>query len=461
MKSDRPHLQKTIDKLDSVSPSFCAAKWSQVTLHLQNGHNHSCHHPGTHVVSVDEIKRNYKSLHNSDYKKSLRKMMLEGERPKECNYCWKVEDQGDSLSDRVYKSATNWSFPYIDGIVSKNWNEDFDPTYMEVSFSNVCNFKCSYCAPHISSQWMEEVERYGAYPGSNHGSLDWVKIQKQMPIPNREKNPFVDAFWQWWPELYNSLEHFRITGGEPLMSKNTFKVLEFVKQNPNKKLHLAFNSNLCVTDDLFERFLEEIKFITKNELVASIHIYTSAEAHGAQSDFIRFGMDYNKWLFNIRRIMKEVPEVNVTIMSTFNLLSVFSYKQFLQNVLDIKKKFPWNISNQQPRLVLNIPYLNYPKHQTMFLIDPLHKNKIFECVDFMKSNLVNHLDRNKGGFELTEVELMERIYNLSKDYQLTEEDNLHRKNFVLFVDEHDKRRGTNFLETFPEFSEMYNEWKKI
>ena len=28
--------------------------------------------------------------------------------------------------------------------------------------------------------------------------------------------------------------------------------------------------------------------------------------------------------------------------------------------------------------------------------------------------------------------------------------------FVAFVDEHDKRRGTNFLETFPEFAEFYN-----
>ena len=38
---------------------------------------------------------------------------------------------------------------------------------------------------------------------------------------------------------------------------------------------------------------------------------------------------------------------------------------------------------------------------------------------------------------------------------------IHRKNFVIFVDEHDNRRGTNFLETFPELENTYMDWKKI
>ena len=34
-----------------------------------------------------------------------------------------------------------------------------------------------------------------------------------------------------------------------------------------------------------------------------------------------------------------------------------------------------------------------------------------------------------------------------------------RKDFVKFVDEHVKRRGTNFLETFPEYQQFYTEVK--
>jgi hypothetical protein len=36
----------------------------------------------------------------------------------------------------------------------------------------------------------------------------------------------------------------------------------------------------------------------------------------------------------------------------------------------------------------------------------------------------------------------------------------NRQNFVAFVDEHDRRRGTNFLKTFPEMEEFYNECKR-
>ena len=72
-------------KINDVSPSFCIAKWKQVTLHLQTGHNHSCHHPTTHKIPLDELAANPSALHNTQFKKSQRKLMLEGARPKECD----------------------------------------------------------------------------------------------------------------------------------------------------------------------------------------------------------------------------------------------------------------------------------------------------------------------------------------------------------------------------------------
>lgn len=58
------HLNSTKKQLDEVSSTFCVAKWKQVTMHLQNGMNHSCHHPKTHVVPISEIKFNPTALHN-------------------------------------------------------------------------------------------------------------------------------------------------------------------------------------------------------------------------------------------------------------------------------------------------------------------------------------------------------------------------------------------------------------
>ena len=48
--------------LDKVGCGFCLAKWTQVTMHLQIGHTHSCHHPKTHKIPLTELKRNPSAL---------------------------------------------------------------------------------------------------------------------------------------------------------------------------------------------------------------------------------------------------------------------------------------------------------------------------------------------------------------------------------------------------------------
>ncbi len=81
---DSPVYVDVRDKLNEVGPGFCLAKWTQVTMHLQLGHTHSCHHPSTHQISLKELKRNPTALHNTNFKKRRRKEMLEGKRPSEC-----------------------------------------------------------------------------------------------------------------------------------------------------------------------------------------------------------------------------------------------------------------------------------------------------------------------------------------------------------------------------------------
>ena len=133
------------DELDKVGCGFCLAKWTQVTIHLHLGRTHSCHHPHPHLIPLSELQNNPSALHNTRFKKKKRKEMLDGKRPSECEYCWGVEDASIETSDRIHKSSQDWSLPHIDEIKNLDWKEDFNPRYVEVSFSNPCNFKCSYC----------------------------------------------------------------------------------------------------------------------------------------------------------------------------------------------------------------------------------------------------------------------------------------------------------------------------
>ena len=459
------HLKNIKQKIDDISPSFCAAKWKQVTIHLQNGHTHSCHHPNTHLIPIEEIKTNPTALHNTTFKKMQRKMMLEGVRPSECEYCWKVEDGTNNYSDRLYKSANTWAFPFINDIASKPWDDNVDPSYVEVSFGNVCNFKCSYCAPHISSQWMEEVERFGPYPTiDSFNNLDWIKHQKKMPIPNKDENPYVDAFWEWWPTMYTKLQHFRITGGEPLLNKNTFKVLDYIIENPNTNLEVSINTNMNPPVEIFELFMEKVKIITSQKKLKDFHLYTSAEAYGKQAEYIRFGMDYDKWLFNLHRIYKEIPGIHCSIMSTYNLLSIHSYDKFLADILEIKRTYG-NTRQNKPAISLDIPYLRHPEHQTVFLADESMIPYIEQQIQYMVDNLekINPDGSYAKGFYVHEVDKLKRIHELMVNAINVKDEmtDVHRMDFVKFFDEHDRRRGTNLLETFPEMKDFYNFCKSL
>ena len=280
---DNPFYVENKKKLDDIGPGMCLAKWTQVTLQLQTGHNHSCHHPRTHKINTKEIARNPSALHNTQYKKMRRREMLTGKRPVECDYCWNVEDNSDRFSDRTFKSNESWSKPHFDEIVNADWREDINPRYVEVAFSNACNFKCSYCGPPYSSTWMNEIKTHGAYPTTDKfNGMEGMIAENKVPILHREPNPYVDAFWKWWPDLYRDLHTFRITGGEPMLAKDTWKVLDYIidEPNPNKKLNLAINSNLGVPDNLIDDMIEKLKRIEDEDRVKELVIFTSVDTWG-------------------------------------------------------------------------------------------------------------------------------------------------------------------------------------
>src|SRR5882672_3058996 len=237
------HMMNTMQAIEQkFSPTMCAAKWLQTTILLYNGHTHSCHHPPAHKIPLDELAENPSALHNTSRKKHARAQMLNGERPIECQYCWTIEDlPGEHISDRTYKSTdTHWSVPYLDRITDAG---DVDPSYVEVAFDTTCNFKCSYCSPDVSSKWMEEVEQFGAYPVSTgFGDVEYMHKIGRTPIPQREHNPYTDAFWQWWPTMRDKVQTFRLTGGEPLLSKHTWRLLDDIDANPRPDMTLAINT---------------------------------------------------------------------------------------------------------------------------------------------------------------------------------------------------------------------------
>jgi len=456
--------QNTKDELDKVGCGFCLAKWTQVTMHLQMGHTHSCHHPSTHPIPLREIKKNPSALHNTRFKKHKRKEMLEGKRPVECDYCWNVEDTSDRFSDRVFKSTEPWSYKHLDEIKNTSWDKNYNPRYVEVAFSNACNFKCSYCGPSFSSKWVEEIEKYGGYPTQdNFNNLEFLKNEGKLPIPHKEHNPYVEAFWKWWPELYRDLHTFRITGGEPLMSKDTWGVLDYIieQENPNKNLSLAINSNLGIPDKLIDRFIEKINRITEEDRVREFIVFTSCDSVGEQAEYIRNGLVYNQFIDNVNKILSKCPKVNITFMVTYNALSVPKYDQFIKTVYDLKVNYGSSDRYWPGAVLLDTSYLRFPTHQAVKVLPQEFSSNILkqaQLADHLATPVYNH---DEVGYTDLEIQKIKRIYDWMISPESEEQILKRRFNFYNFFQAHDKRRGTDFKKVYPELADFYEECSKI
>ena len=392
--------------------------------------------------------------------------MLTGKRPEECDYCWNVEDNSDRFSDRTFKSSESWSKPHFDEIVNQDWRQDFNPRYVEVAFSNACNFKCSYCAPAFSTTWMQEIEKFGAYPTTDRfNDLEYNRFEDKMPIPQREDNPYTDAFWKWWPDLYRDLHTFRITGGEPLLSKDTWKVLDYIidEPNPNKELSLAINSNLGVPDNLIDKLIEKLKRIEDEDRVRELVIFTSVDTWGDQADYIRNGLEFNRFWYNLEKILSSLDRAVVTIMSTYNALSVPNYTKLIDGVYDLKRQFGSDDRYWKSALFLDSSYLRFPTHQTVQVLPQVWNKTIYEQAQLADFYSIPAFDKQFHGYSDIEIQKIKRIWDWKvadwdqKEQQVKEQ----RYNFGKYFQEHDKRRGTDFCKTFPELESFYRDCLEI
>jgi MoaA/NifB/PqqE/SkfB family radical SAM enzyme len=446
-------VKKMKDRLSNVSKTMCTAKWLQSTILLYNGETHSCHHPARHKIPLDGLKENPTSIHNTPIKIYARNELLNGIQTAECEYCWRIENSNpDNLSDRVLKSASPWAKGHLEKVLVSGLGKSIEPTYLEVAFDYTCNFACVYCTPDVSSAWMKESRDFGPYQfstGKTMHDVKWLADTGKLPFDRDEYNPYTEAFWKWWPELYPKLEVFRITGGEPLLSKHTWKIFEYIKENPNPHIELAVNTNLGVPDKLIARLIDEIRNVQSK--VKEVKIFTSFESTGRAAEYARYGMEYDKFISNIDMLMTELPDVRIVIMTTCNILSLTTFDSFLKEVIALRAKHYQDVAVST--LGLSINYLRWPEFLDIRIapseVKELFVSKVEEIIRF-------HRTKQPGFGEsllyLEEIDMLERL--ISYTMQSSPDEATQQQEFKDFVLEYDRRRNLNFIETFPALAQM-------
>ena len=433
--------------LDTKSSSFCAAKWYNATIWLGSGQTTSCHHPPAHHVTEKEVIINPAALHNTQQKRDDRAKMLAGDRPSGCEYCWKIEDMGrDAISDRVYKSRI-YPIEALNEAFDTPVHEDVNLRTLEIAFDRTCQFACSYCNPAFSSTWVNDIRNSGSYvglvsDGRNHFTHSHESAQLYKFY---EKNPYVEAFFAWWEtDLHRTLQELRITGGEPLMSGYTWQLIEWFKTNQGKSTtKLAINSNLGFEMSKVQKFIEAIRPLPH------VDVYTSQEAVDTQAEYIRDGLDYQQWIDNVQVLLDSNTVKAVHVMCTINALCLDSLPRLLYQLLEFKQMY----GRERVNFTLNI--LRFPSFQSPLVLPEHIRNQYQDKLqDFLTRNI------NNPYLQEHEINQTQRLIDYLDVVKTPHSDTFEmpalRNDFKQFYSQYDRRRGKDFVKTFPNLKTWYN-----
>lgn len=433
------------DRLNKIGPGFCAMKWLHQTLYLHTGDNHSCYHPRPHHIGLDEIQNDPSALHNTKWKKEQRKTMLDGGRPEECYYCWNIEDlTGDHISDRMIHSSSDFAEPLIEKLAELPWDAPINPRYLEVSFGNGCNYRCGYCCPQASTMWMEEIKKHGNYDLTyNQYGIEFLKSGTYYGP--KDENPYIQAFWKWWPSLRNDLHTLRITGGEPLMNPAAMDFFDLLETEPASHLEITLNSNLGVTYDRVDRLIERVQSLLRQKKIRKFSFFTSIDSWGEQAEYMRTGLKCEHWERNMFEVVKAGATVN--LMCTYNVLCVTNFQSLLTKVIEWRKKLGFEA------VAFDTPYLKEPPH---WMINILPKYFLKYQEDTLK-----FMEDNREWFTDVEYEKFKRVTDYMRENPVGEEKiRQGRRDFYSFFTENDRRLGTNLLKIFPEYVDFYSMCKE-
>jgi len=431
--------------IDIKSDSFCGAKWYNATIWLGSGQTTSCHHPLPHAIDVSELSSNPKALHNTSKKKMEREQMQKGERPAGCEYCWKIEDMGkDAVSDRVYKTVI-YDDKDLDYAFRTPASQDVDLQTLEIAFDRTCQFACSYCNPAFSSTWVNDIRKNGSYTGlvsdgRNHftHAHDSAQLYKFGQV-----NPYVEAFHKWWEsDLHQTLKELRITGGEPLMSGETWKLIEWFKTNKGKSTtRLAINSNLGTDVDI-DRLLDAVDGV-------DVDLYTSNESIGLQAEYIRDGLVFDDWANNVERLLDSGKFRGLHVMCTVNLLCLDSLDSFLEMVMN------WKLEYGKDAINFSLNILRFPSFQSLTIlprdIRQSYAGKLYAFGNnWANSGLMHEFEKNQLDRLLDYIDVVMKPHTEAMELITLQRD------FKNFFTQYDQRRGKDFCTTFPALADWYN-----
>lgn len=263
---------------------------------------------------------------NNDNMQRIRRQVLNSERPKECEPCFSLEDQGvESLRQRHIKGEIPEARINLYPGTELKEVLPFEIPTMEIKLNNLCNLKCRMCHPIDSTSWNDwkEVEEF--YVKENNFM---VKIIDEL---NLMRKPYLDKFDDnpnWWNSLEKLLPYFKrveFAGGEPLMDPQHYRILDMLKPYGDK-IEIKYATNATTLGIKGGRNIHEYWPHFK-----SVAINVSIDGIYNVYDYIRGNSDFNDVVANVREFQKQdnisriVGAVSVQVSNVLTLDKMCEY----------------------------------------------------------------------------------------------------------------------------------------
>jgi len=283
------------------SKHFCILPWIHTHL-LPSGDVLPCCVSDFNDPYANVNKTTLQKAWNSSKYKIMRKLMLLDRPVYSCNKCYELEESGiETMRKRM-----NQSFKHHAPILSKTKQDgSYDQLkmkYLDIRFSNICNFKCRGCSPALSTKWYEDHQKLWNFTSSHPKLINVVA-----------SNPNL---WMEIEEQLDELEVAYFAGGEPLIMDEHYQCLEYFIKNNKTDIALQYNTNLSVLQFKKYNLVEMWKHFKK------VNLSISLDDIQARGEYFRSGFNWETFLLNIEKIKNELPHISLQINCTISIFNI-------------------------------------------------------------------------------------------------------------------------------------------
>jgi len=421
-------------KLPKDTPKyFCTAPWVSSSVRIESSDIKGCSRVPYEVITEEKLKEHgVDYIFNNQRLQEERRKKLAGEKDVEsCNFCYTLEDNQAWSMRQDLLDSFNDDIPQI--LEEKPINVKA-PKSLALLIDTFCPLKCVYCGPRSSSSWEADIKKNGNFKSWKHN----------IPAPeNREY--FAEYFWEWFDKNIKDIETLTILGGEPTLQPKFYEIVDKIieiSKHRTEIFRLDVDTNGDTLSHLMPKVIEMLQKLNDADNVKTNFVF-SMESFGKRAEYIRYGLSWERFDNNVKMILDQNFDnlVGIGFQTTLNSLCISSLPLFIKYAIDLEdkygKEFYWHRN-----------VVNNPRFQSPFILTPDFAKYIEQTLNLIKDRPhMSHM------FELYESILTGLNGNKNRD-------NL-RANWYRFINEHDERRGTNFLETFPEMKTFYNNCKWI